>query len=217
MRLGSSLYFLRKMAYSQNEKWISINETTSTKNHSSSHIFAIDEKKNFIFGQNKKYKNLAHFGGFPNPDETVMETAIREFQEESLNSIIDTQKLHNLLQDPHFTKVSFAQSIKNNVYSNHYCFFLRSHDFDFNSAESQFSINRENPHLSIDQQENQCLVTIPHRNIYDSIYHLLDEEIVTLDSVQNIHVCDKNNNSYLLRSYTIFPLIFLFKRSLINF
>lgn len=198
--------------FSRNERWIKNMQTTSIMGHASAHIVVVNnlaQKKYIIFGQNKKYKNLAHFGGLPNNSETVIETAVREFQEESLNSIMDSDTLYSKLQNPLVTRVSFAQSVRDESYLDHYCFFLET-SFDFNVAADKFLINREDPELTIDQQENKNLVSVPLSNIEQSIQHLLnaDPNEITFDKVQNIYVNDINNEPYLLRSYSIFPLLF---------
>lgn len=208
---------LATMSFSKNERWIQNAQTKLITTHASAHIVIINNddnniEKNIIFGQNKKYKNLAHFGGLPNPSETVIETAVREFQEESLNSIMDSETLRSKLENPIASKISFAQSVRRDLYVDHYCFFLET-KFDFDGAADQFIVNRQNLELTIDQQENEKLISVPLSNLKQSINHLLiaDPDQITFDSVQNIYVNDVKNNSYLLRSYSIFPLIFWLK------
>lgn len=202
------------MSFSKNEKWVDLEEIASIKDHASSHIFVMDGK-NFIFGRNRKYQNLAHFGGLPDINETVVDTAIREFQEESLNTIVQTERLQELIKDPSCSKVSFAQSFRNGKYSDHYCFFLSSH-FDFDGSKSLFESLCLNPDLTVDQKENDKLIIVPYSHIEGAISHLIQQEIVTFNCAQNIYVQDKDGNSYLLRNYTIFPLICWFKSKLSN-
>jgi len=132
----------------------------TVKDHCSIHVrlFWIDKDGKLVtaLGHNEKYDNGTSFGGFGESGETLLETLLREYMEESLGSLTTDQKLKEYLLDD--CTIVRRTSIK----GDHYTVFCTIKDtmFDIDVTRSIFKQERAKPDLNEGQKENDDIVFV---------------------------------------------------------
>lgn len=158
----------------------------SAKNHCSGHIRLFFEQNGLfytILGHNEKYDNVTSFGGFADPGETLLDTLLREYMEESLGSITTETTMRNLLLDK--CTLIHRRSVKGDHYT---VFCMLNYVPDIKTIRENFKTARSGPNLNSGQKENDDIVFVS----LDVIVSAFSENI-------EIDVCVKNSENNLVK------------------
>ncbi|QKF93481.1 NUDIX domain-containing protein [Fadolivirus algeromassiliense] len=123
--------------------------------HITGHVFIITKNKNIILGHNKIFDYIASFGGYKDDNETLLETILREWTEETHESIMDKKTL--------FTYLKNAKCIMNQTEKGvHYTFFCEIDDIEFDMDMINNKLNKALciPNLKEDQLENDYITLV---------------------------------------------------------
>ena len=177
----------------------------STRNHCTGHVYLLDINSYMILGHNLNHDNVCSFGGFSNPEETLMETIIREFREETLDCVLP----HNVLE-----KLLLEKSViitRRSVKGQHYTVFCnaKDHYFDPEKINREFKNALTDAFLTIDQKENDRIVMVKLDVIADVI------QTNENTSTKIIVVPDITNSDCNIRDINV-PAYQWFIRSLAN-
>ena len=147
----------------------------NTFNHCSGHVYpliTVDKHVCVLLGHNAKYNNVASFGGFSEQyegsetKESLLDTILREYTEESLGCITDEETMKQKLFE------SSALITRESPKGHHYTAFsfIDGLNVDFVKANENFKHIRENSinDLTKGQLENDQLVCVPLENIKKS-------------------------------------------------
>jgi len=132
--------------------------------HSTGHVYIITKNRNVILGHDKKYDHIGSFGGFGDPDETLLQTILREWDEESHGSIMDKETLVKYLKTG---KIIMHSSPK----GQHYTFFCKIDDleFDIKDINTKFADSISKPDLKEDQLEHDYIVMVSLDDIKEAL------------------------------------------------
>jgi len=130
----------------------------NTKKHCSGHVFlcfTINDIKYVVLGHNDKNNYVASFGGFSDPGETLFETILREFAEESLECIFDKDTLKKYLKKGIII-------VHESPRGYHYSVFCDIHDIvpNIETINIAFRKKLKNPNLLKCQKENNFIVML---------------------------------------------------------
>lgn len=147
----------------------------------------IDGKLCIIFGKNAKYNNITGYGGYCNDGETVLDTAIREFMEESLEQLCDAETARNMfLQSAFILKKEVPK--KGTSYN-----FLINLEVDFRKCKQSFEerLEREGDELPKDWKENATLVAVTLDELF--------EKVPNAENIKEMYVEDIDGDTQHLR------------------
>jgi len=141
---------------------------TNTFDHCTGHVYLLFKKNGeyyVIVGHNKDHDNIASFGGFVAPGESLKTTILREYEEETLNCLFPTKQIERMLLDCNM--IITRKSAK----GQHYTAFcdIGSTNVDIEEIEQKFAVALTDPNLTADQKENDKLVVIALRDIMEKI------------------------------------------------
>lgn len=147
----------------------------------------INDDLYYIMGYNAMSQALTSFGGRSNLNESCLETAIRETEEESAGSINFTnefvQKNTNMIiRKVHLTKQG-------------YIFNLYCKNFNFEEHENKM-LNLLRTEYRNDYMENSHIVAVPVNNIYQKLNH---ENKLLVNDIKNRKYNVKTNMISTLR------------------
>ena len=162
-------------------------------NHCSGHIrlfFLMDGEYYTILGHNEKYDNVTSFGGFSDPSETLIQTLIREYMEESLGSVTTAEEMEQLLLQK--CVVIHRESAK----GHHYTIFCNFADrkFDIGTIRKNFKQKRNQPDLSPGQKENDDIVIVSLKAIKNAI---------STDETADVYVNDTDCRTVKIRGINL--------------
>lgn len=157
-------------------------------NHITGHVYLfvkIGEKDFVILGHNEDHDNVASFGGFierGEPKETVRQTILREFQEETLGVLMNSEVLSSFLQQG---RIITRQSPK----GHHFTVFCQIGNFNIDGMNNRFVTIRQNQKLTEAERENDYLVALEVEKIKEAIERAPNDKEVYVDG---IHLRDIN-------------------------
>lgn len=181
-----------KIAYTKIDKCNIADVLLNTHDHCTGHVYLIDSSKNILLGHNEKHDNVCSFGGFSNPGETLMETIIREFSEETLDCVLTSDSLKSYILSS--SVVITRRSIK----GQHYTVFceVENRNFDLLKINNELKKARTNPSLTPDQLENDRIVMVNLSTIANAI-NFEDNKL------KNITIFDSTNEKVNIRDINI--------------
>lgn len=156
-----------------------------TQNHCSGHIrlfFKQDDKHLItILGHNEKYDNVTSFGGFADPNETLLDTLLREYMEESLGAVTTEQMMKDLL-----LKECTIIHRKSNK-GDHYTVFciIDNISFDIKTIRTKFKHERSKPNLNSGQKENDDIVFVGLDTITNAFGENLSADVIVENTERN--------------------------------
>lgn len=141
----------------------------TTVDHCSGHVYPLITMEGqlcVILGHNAKYGNVASFGGFSEQHEnksankeSLLETILREYAEESLGCITTKDEMREKLFN------SCALITRRSPKGQHYTAFCNVDDlgFDYQKANDKFKQIRSDPNsnLTEGEKENDYIVCVP--------------------------------------------------------
>lgn len=160
-----------------------------------------ENKWEVILGHNANHDNIASFGGFSNPGESLFNTINREFEEETLGVICDSNQLLTLLRQ-HSVMIT-----RTSRKGQHYTLFCdaTSLSIDNKKIESDFEETRRTNKdtLTKDQLENDkiCIVSLG-----DIKYTIMSSLANEKDAI----VIDQNKKPQLIRDINLAAYKWLF-------
>ena len=169
----------------------------TTFDHCSGHVYPLlklDDQLCVLVGHNAKYGNVASFGGFSEQyegsqdKESLLETILREYEEESLECVTDRETLKNKIFEK--SALITRKSPKGCHYTI-FCFFDNL-NIDPSIINQKFKEKRNDPNLTLTkgQLENDYVVCIPLNNIKEQDKGLMND----------LTTSDFNDNEITIRS-----------------
>lgn len=160
-------------------------DALNINHHVTGHVYLfanIDGKVCVLLGHNKDHDNVASFGGFSDGNETVRETILREFQEETLGALMSLELLSSFLDKG---RIITRQSQK----GHHFTVFCQIGPFKMDGVNEKFKIALQNPDLKEDERENDYLVALGLEKIQEAVKNSPNEKEVYVDG---FHIRDIN-------------------------
>lgn len=129
--------------------------------HCTGHVYLMNSDYDILLGHNKKYKNVCSFGGFASPGESLADTVLREFQEETLGTVMNSEALSELI----LTKSIMIT--RTSPKGRHYTLFCNSNafDFDLDLINATFALKLTDPNLTADQLENDYVTIVNLKSV----------------------------------------------------
>lgn len=140
------------------------NNIIDTTTHITGHVFIITKHNEVILGHNKYFDYIASFGGYKDHNETLLDTILREWNEETHECIINSEQLVKYINK---SKIIMNHTEK----GDHYTCFCKIDDmeFDINIINKYFTQAISQPILKEDQLENDYMVMISLDDIMMSL------------------------------------------------
>lgn len=157
-----------------------------TIDHVTADVYLLDGNSNFILAHNKKYDNVCSFCGFKNGAESLIDTIIRGYRDESLDCVYDYVELKTFMLTNSVVITGTSASGK------HFTVFCKiNYEFDQKQINTMFTEALENPWLLECQEENDKIVKIKMETILEAINN------------QTLIVTDEDNIEYKIRDINV--------------
>lgn len=153
------------MSYTKIDKSEISNVLTKTNDHHTGHVYLLDSNRNLILGHNKKYDNVCSFGGFSEVGETLLDTIIREFKEESLECVFPAGDLKKLLLED---SIIITRNRDGKQFYTAFCN-VKNYKFNLEEINKNFTQALTNPDLKAGQKENDRIVIVNLDTIANAI------------------------------------------------
>jgi ADP-ribose pyrophosphatase YjhB (NUDIX family) len=155
----------QQITYTEIDK-IKILDTLSGTEHCTGHVYLILKhcgEPHVLLGHNAEHNNICSFGGFSDNGESLLNTILREHQEETLGCACSQEKLAVLLS--YKSRMITRKSPK----GQHYTAFTEVpedfSDIDIDDSNMKLTEKLKNPDLTECEKENDYLVLVPLNTI----------------------------------------------------